>query len=201
VALVALAALVVLVASIFLGRSQISPPAPVSDEERAAGDARPAPDGSPPPAGLVAFEDSENGFSILYPRSWKRLEAPDEEVRLLVARGDVLSLLVRVAPVGLTVTRDTLGEARGLTDSLIGSDSRVKLLSSPRAITLDGLPGYRYVYTYRSGPDGSRSAHVHYFVFKDKRLISLVFQVSPASALKRASDALDRIAGTFRAMD
>ena len=53
------------------------------------------------------------------------------------------------------------------------------------------------MYTYVA-KDGTRGAHVHYFVFRNKRLISLVLQVPGIGALKRNSVLLDRVAGTFR---
>ena len=108
-----------------------------------------------------------------------------------------MSLLVRIAPVGLDVTQSTLPAVRNLTERLVTADSGVKQVSTPDEVSLDGLPGYRYVYTYVA-KDGTRGAHVHYFVFRNKRLISLVLQVPGIGALKRDSVLLDRVAGTFR---
>ncbi len=205
-ALTALLALVALGASIAVGSSIISSPSTGPGRKRPATAGSPAPTTtapSPVPKGLVTFRDPEDGFSIVYPKTWTRVQAPDpsdKEVRLLVADGTKVSLLIRVAPVDLTVTKQTLGIARGFTDSLVAADRRVKLLSKPEAITLDGLPGYRYAYTFAAGPGGRRGAHVHYFLFSRKRLISLVFQVPGAGALKRDSELLDGVAGTFRAV-
>jgi len=201
-AFAALAVLVVFTASIALGSSLISPPSSATrDGDRAEPESAPSPVTAPQavPEGLVTFADPRAGFSIAYPRTWERIVPADEEVRLLVADGTRISLLIRVTPVGLTVTRQTLGIARGLTDSLVGADRGVNLLSPPQAITLDGLPGYRYLYTFGAGRDGARGAHMHYFLFRRKRLITLVFQVPGARALKLQSGVLDNIAGTFRA--
>lgn len=203
------AALAVLVASIAAGSSLISKPPSITtharDKRGATGaTVTPTPAVSPPPrpaptrpAGFVTFDDPKAGFSIAYPSTWKRLNAPDKEIRLLIADGTRASLLIRVAPVGLTVTRGTLGIVRKLTDSLVFADRSVKLLSQPEAITLDGLPGYRYLYTFGAGSARRRGAHVHYFVFRDKRLITLVFQVPGVGALKRDLGTLDRLVGTF----
>ncbi len=197
------AVLVALVVSIAIGSSVFpSPSTPERDEPSpTATAAPPRATATAVPEGLVTFKDLESGFSIAYPRTWKRLEPVDPEVRLLVADGtNKVSLLIRDTPTGLTVTKDTLGTVRELTDSLVGADQRVTLLSSPEAITLDELPGYRYVYTFGDRNGESGGAHVHYFVFRGKRLISLVFQVPSARALKRGSAVLDRLAGTFRAI-
>lgn len=201
-AFTAVAALVLLAVSIAVGSSLISSPStPARKPPRAAGAPTPAPS-SPPtrPAGFVSFNAPESGFSIAYPAGWKRLQSADKQVRLLVADGAAASLLVRVAPLGIEVTTETLPQTRELTDSLVRADRGVELLTQPQPVTLDGLPGYRYLYTYAAGPGRGRGAHVHYFVFQGKQLTTLVFQVPGLGALKRELDALDRIAGTFRAI-
>lgn len=203
-ALAVAAALVLLAISVAVGSSLVSSPSSRARKPPPA-TASPAatstPEASPParPAGFVSFDAPESGFSIAYPSSWKRLEPSDKEVRLLATNGTKASLLVRVNPVGISVTKETLPLTRELTDSLVRADRRVELLSQPQPITLDGLPGYRYLYTFGAGagPDGPRGAHVHYFVFQDKRLISIVLQVPGLRALKRNLGALDRIVGTF----
>jgi hypothetical protein len=208
-ALTGLAGLVVLVASIAVGRSIISSPSTTpAPDARTATDTSPSGGESPPSSGLsppslagagfLTFNDRKAGFSIGYPRRWKRLEASDKQVRLLAADGTKTSLLVRVAPVGLTVTRQTLGIVRKLTDSLVSADGRVRLLAQPQQITLDGVPGYRYFYTYGAPRGGKGGAHAHYFLFWRKRLFTLVLQVPGARALNRDSVLLNRVAATFR---
>ena len=196
-AVTAVAALVVLLASIAVGRSFISsPPTTTARDQPPATAPAPAASQAPLPEGFVSFNESELGFSVASPCTWKRLASTDEEVRLLVADGTKVSLLVRVAPVGLTVTEDTLGLVRDLTDSLVRANPSVKLLSEPQPIALDDAPGYRYLYTFGAG-GGRRGAHLHFLVFRRKRLIQLVFQVPGVRALEREADLLDRIAGTF----
>jgi len=187
-AVTAVAALVVLLASIAVGRSFVSSPPTATTARDQPPETAPAPAASqaPLPEGFVSFNESELGFSVAYPGTWKRLASTDEKV----------SLLVRVAPVGLTVTEDTLGIVRDLTDSLVRANPSVKLLSEPQPIALDDAPGYRYLYTFDAG-DGRRGAHLHFLVFRRKRLIQLVFQVPGVRALEREADLLDRIAGTF----
>lgn len=201
-ALVALVVVVLLVGSVVLGKSVVSSSSTASKgrSTTAGPTATPTtPKGATPasPAHFVTFRDSQAGFSIAYPRGWRRLRPSDAGIRLIAANGTKMSLLVRIAPVGLNVTQGTLSVVRDLTDRLVTADSGVKQVSTPDQISLDGLPGYRYVYTYVA-KDGTRGAHVHYFVFRNKRLISLVLQVPGVRALKRDSVLLDRLAGTFR---
>jgi PsbP len=195
-ALIGLAVVVILGGSVALGNSVISSP---STAPKGRATPAPSPKGSTRaiPARFVTFTDRQAGFSIAYPRGWKRLRPADAGVRLIAADGKRASLLVRIAPVGLDVTQDTLPAVRDLTQRLVTADRGVKRVSTPEQVSLDGLPGYRYVYTF-TARDGTRGAHVHYFLFRNKRLISLVFQVPGVRAVKRDSVLLDRVAGTFR---
>lgn len=191
-ALIAVVLVAALAASIAAGSSVIdSPPATTTT-------ATPVPTPTAPavPAGFVTFRDEAEGYTIAYPQIWERQTPSDDQVRLLAAEGSAVSMLIRVAPIGLDVTVETLNIARELTDSLVGADRRTKLLSEPEPVTLDGVPAYRYVYSYGKG-----GAHIHYFVFLPKRLLTLVFQVPSVRALQRDSDLLDRVAGTFRVTD
>lgn len=198
-AVTGVAALVLLLVAVVIGRSLISSPGP--ERDRRAATPTPTPSSGPArPAGFVRFDDRPAGFSIAYPRAWKRLDPVDKQIRLLVTSADEVSLLIRQSPLGLSVTTETLPVVRDLTDSLVRADKTVKLVSQPEPITLDGVPGYRYVYTYGTGATGRRGAHVHYFLFRSKRLLSLVFQVPGSGTSKQDLEALDTIAGTFRAI-
>ncbi len=148
---------------------------------------------------VVRFRDGAASVSIAYPATWARVRPSDPEVRLLVAADDSTSLLMRVAPIGLEaqVTPGTLPLVRPLTDRLVGAGERVRLLAAPRTVVLGGLPGYRYRYTF-SSVGGHRGAHLHYFLFKEKRMIQLVFQALPSDRLPELSGVFERIAATFR---
>jgi hypothetical protein len=157
---------------------------------------------STPRADVVRFKDEVSKFSIAYPGSWTRLRTSGSEsdVSLLVEADRATSLIVRAAPVGLAkVTPKTLPIVRKLTDNLVAADPRAKLLGAPEAVDLGGLPGYRYRYTYGSGD--TSGAHDHYFLFKDGRLIQLVFQAIPSGRLPALTPVFERIAATFRGRD
>jgi hypothetical protein len=95
-----------------------------------------------------------------------------------------------------TVTAKSLPVVRPLTDDLLNADTRITAKSQPAAVTVGGLPGYKYTYTYRM-QDKSEGAHVHYFLFKDERLVQLVLQAVPASRLDGLAPTFQQIADTF----
>lgn len=206
-AITLVAGIVALVAAVAVGRSIVSSPAPTPRPAPAPSAAAPAPVPVPvapapaaDPPGYVRFRDARTGFSIAYPKSWSRVASREAAVKLLVAKGRATSLLVRVArsPVTADVTRETLPIVRQLTDSLVRADGRIQSIVEPQPLVLDGLPGYRYVYTFATTSGGS-GAHIHYFLFKGKRIITLVLQALPAQRLEQDLPLLKRIVQTFRA--
>ncbi len=156
---------------------------------------------APPPApATVRFTDTLTDVSVAYPSSWVRRIAKDQAVRFVASSPDAsaaVSVSVRKTELE-PVTADSLPIVRPLTDDLLRQDPRIGSLPEPVPLTLDGLPGYRYTYTYRreGGGDG---AHVHYFLFKPDRLVQLVLQAVPASKLAALAPTFDRIAASFRA--
>lgn len=146
----------------------------------------------------MRFRERRGTFSIAYPPSWARRRLADPQVALLVTHGSSASLLVRVTRVGLKVTAGTLPIVRGLTDKLVRADRHVRLLGPPRPIVLGGLPGYRYIYTFKASGMRQRGAHAHYFLFKGGKMIALVFQVVPARRLSELAPSLDQVLHTFR---
>ncbi len=186
VVVVAAAAVLALLAGAAVGRNLLSPSDPPTRR-----------------ADVVRFKDPVAKVSIAYPASWTRLpDRPQEpDLALLAAVDDSTSLLMRISPSGLDggVTVRTLPVVRGFTDDLVKADPRAKQLADPVAVVAGGLPGWRYRYTYGSGDSGG--AHDHYFLFKDKQLIQLVFQAVPAERLATLAPVFDSIAASFRGRD
>lgn len=181
---VVLAAIAALFAGVSVGRNLLSTTATAT---------------KPGPA-VIEFKDEVSKVSIDYPGSWERLPAdPQDPDRALVAhaRSDATTLLlVRVSASGLApVSMRTLPIVRRFTDDLIRANPGVKLLVAPVPVQLGGLPGYRYRYTTTLGEESS--AHDHYFLFKNGRLIQLVFQASPPQRLPTLEPLFERIAGSF----
>lgn len=189
VAFLAIAAVLALVVGGVVGRSIV--PAPDEPE---------APAVEPPPAGgTVRFKDTLTDVSIAYPATWQRRIARDQAVRLVASSPDAsaaVSISVRKSDLE-PVTMQTLPLVRALTDDLLREDPRISTVPEPTAVTLDGLPGYRYTYTYRRD-DGGQGAHIHYFLFKGERLIQMVLQAVPASKLTSLQPTFEAIAQTFR---
>ena len=102
------------------------------------------------------------------------------------------ALYVDVA--GIT-TPGTITEKR---EALRAIDDRITAKSDPVAVTVGGLPGYRYRYTYTTA-DKTVGVHDHYFLFKTGRLVQLVLQAVPATNLKTLQPTFDRIVHSFQA--
>jgi hypothetical protein len=152
----------------------------------------------PPAPEPAEFTDAETGLALTYPGTWRRLPSTDPQVRLLASSGPSASVLLRVTRSQIAnVKQETLPVVRQFTDPLLAADQRTQQLSAPEAVSLGGLLGYRYRYTY-TGRDGSTGAHVHYFLFKPGKMIQLVFQTVPATSLSKVEPTFERIAATLR---
>ena len=188
-AFLALAAVLALVVGGVVGRSIV--PTPTESETPAAEE--------PERPRTLRFTDTLTDVSIAYPSDWERRIAGDQAVRLVASSPDASAAVsISVRRSGLeTITTQTLPIVRPLTDDLLREDNRIRALPEPVAVTVDGLPGYRYTYNYRRD-EGGLGAHIHYFLFKGPRLIQMVLQAVPASKLPALQATFDEIARTFR---
>jgi hypothetical protein len=185
VGMLALVAVLALVVGGVVGRSIVPAPAPSAP-------ARPA---------TTRFADTLTDVAISYPRTWVRRSSADQGVRILASSPDGsagVSVSVRKSGLEEPVTAQSLPVVRTLTDDLLRADSRILKISDPVAVTLGGLPGYRYTYTYRT-QDKTEGAHVHYFLFSDERLVQLVLQAVPATKIDALKPVFDQIAASFEA--
>jgi hypothetical protein len=161
---------------------------------------------APAPAdGLVEFRDDQAGFALSYPAAWIRATAANPQIALVVAEQDPAknqggSILVRVTPLDTPVTKAQLAEARKATDAIVGSSDGVALKAEPTETQQGGLPGLYYLYTFRDPVSGQTGVHSHFFLFKDKAMISLVFQSLPQSDFGRLAPLFDRVATSLRAL-
>lgn len=181
VGVLALFAVLALVVGGVVGRSIVPTPAEPS---------RPA---------TVRFADTLTDVAISYPATWVRRTPRDQGVRILASSPDgsaAVSVSVRKSGLEEPVTQETLPIVRSLTDDLLKADTRITALADPVAVTLGGLPGYRYTYTYRMA-DNTEGAHIHYYLFKGDRLVQIVLQAVPASKLPALRPTFERIADTF----
>jgi hypothetical protein len=149
------------------------------------------------PRGFVRFRDRPSGFSIAHPSDWVRLPSPSSDVRILAARAGA-SFSLRISTVGLDIGPQSLGPARNITDKLVSEAGPIRLLRKPQTVTLGGLPGYLYLYTFRDPDTKQTGVHAHYFLFRGKRLYALVFQALPAATFRGLTRTFDAIAETLR---
>lgn len=187
------AAVILLVgaSAMLIGRELFSPPS--APPPRAAQAKPPAAE----PSGFVRFRDASAGLSIAYPSNWRRVPPPDAQVRLLAER-DGASVLVRTASLGIDVDPGSLGAARRLTDRLLRAAGELKRLRRPALVTLGGLPGYLYLYTFRDPATGRRAAQAHYFLFRGKTMITVLFKAVPADRFSGLAPLFDQIGRTLR---
>jgi hypothetical protein len=157
------------------------------------------------PGGLVEFRDGKDGFALSYPRNWLRLQSTDPSVVLVVSEkppeqntgGSILARTITLAnPVG----QDQLAEAKKITDEIVTKGPGVELKFEPKAITQGGLPGWLYLYTFADQASGQRGVHSHYFLFKDRTMISFVFQALPETEFTRLAPVFDDVIATFRVL-
>lgn len=188
-AAVVLGAGAMLIARALVSPAPSDPPAQVADAQVADGQV----------ADDVRFQDAAGGFSISYPAGWRRVTSADPQVRLLV-EGDGSSMLVRMADLGMAIGPEDLDAAKKITDGLVRAAGQVEPLSPPRQVTLGGLPGYLYLYTFADPATGQQGGHAHYFLFRGQTMITIVFQTVPAKRFAALAPMFDRIGETLRAV-
>lgn len=160
---------------------------------------------TPAPTDLVEFRDEGAGFALSYPQAWIKASAPNPQIVLVAAEHDPAmnkggSILARVTPLDAPVDKTQLGEARKATDAIVASSEGVVLKAEPTETEQGGLPGLYYLYTFRDPVSGATGVHSHFFLFKDKTMISLVFQALPQDDFGRLAPLFDRVAGSLRVL-
>ncbi|MGI8777944.1 MAG: hypothetical protein ACR2LJ_11340 [Acidimicrobiales bacterium] len=148
------------------------------------------PDGS-----FVTFKDSEAGFTIRYPRGWARSQPPVAEIRLWASDGKQFAASVRVIHTEEVTTPANLANLKAVTDGIVGPGVQI-LKQDP--ITVNGLIGYRYIYTLTDKDSGLTAAHLHYFLFQGHKMNSIVFEAVPSETFSRIEGVFDQMLGSFR---
>jgi hypothetical protein len=181
-ALVAGALVIALIAAaFFLGRGTTS-----------SAKRTPPPKGTP--AGFVTYHNAADGFSISYPRTWKLVSDPN--IPLLVSAGGADALSVRVLQLQSAINTNNVSDIQAVTDAILSSPGAQLTVLGSRAITVAGLKGYYYLYTFPSGEQ--QGVHAHYFLFQGRKLIILVFQALPFSDFGRLAPAFDQISASLK---
>lgn len=150
---------------------------------------------------MTEFRNEELGIALSYPASWIRHRTQDPQILLLAADGPEKSFLLRAVELPNPVGQQELGAAKQLTDQIVGANKTAQLLVEPTRIELGGLPGYWYFYSFQDEASGQKGMHSHYFVFKDKTMITLVFQTVPAELFQEAAPTFDQITASFKVLE
>jgi hypothetical protein len=158
-------------------------------------------DKTPPPAStddipvpMTTFRDAEMGLTVDYPRSWKKVEVPVADYRLVVDGGNEVAFTIRVVPIQIPANASNLENFKAVTDGLVGSNSTVKLLKH-QAVSYNGMLGYYYAYTFVDGT--VEAVHSHYFLFSGYKMNIIVFQSLPDD-FEKVAPLFDRIIDSFR---
>jgi hypothetical protein len=150
------------------------------------------------PPGYTQFKDPGGLFEASYPSSWKRVPTNAQQAVLLVEGPAGISALMNTTPLGAVVNGGNLLVAKPLADRVVHSGKDVRYLKNPQQVTLAGLPGFLYLYTFVDPHTGIQGAHAHYFLFDGRTMITLVFQSLPSTGFLAAAPIFDRIAQSLR---
>lgn len=150
-----------------------------------------------PPEALTTYHDDATGFSMQYPTSWQRQQTPVSELRLVITPGQGEAVSVRVNTTEQATTPENLGNVKAITDGSVGSNPSAKVLNQA-AVTVNGLIGYWYLYTFTDQASRLEGVHVHYFLFKDHNMYSVVFQVLPTEDFSRFEGIFDQMIESFK---
>lgn len=153
----------------------------------------------PGTGGWVRHVDPAAGFVVDYPASWKQYQSQDPKVQFLAGPDGTDFVQVRVvAPLPVSIPPGDTQVMKRITDSLLAGQS-IDILQESE-VTVAGLPGYQYVYTFRDNASGQVGVHIHDFLFQGDRLVTLVFQVLPEARLKALAPAFDQVRSRFRVL-
>ncbi len=151
-----------------------------------------------PASELVTFRDDTTGFSIKYPRSWRKADiATDGEIRLILLAGGLNGVSVRVQRTEVPTTSENIANIKAVTDGIVGSNATAKVLNQ-RQLTVNGMPGYYYLYTFIDEETGAEGAHGHYFLFRGRKMHSIIFQAIPSQDFAGLAAVFDQVAETFQ---
>ncbi len=160
-----------------------------------------APAEAPKPIDFTEFRSDQAGIALSYPSNWVQLKTNDPQIALLASDGPENSFLVRTVDLPNPVGKEQLPAARQLTDQIVGGNKTAKMLTEPKQIELDGLPGYWYLYSFKDEASGQDGAHSHFFIFNGKKMITFVFQTLPAGEFQQSAPIFDQITSSLKVLN
>ena len=162
---------------------------------RSPGDNLPPPAPLDTPEPMTTFRDAETGSTLEYPRAWRRVMVPDATYRLVLDGGNNVAMTFRYAQTDVATTPANLENIKAVTDGIVASNPTAQVVNQ-RAIQLNGMIGYFYLYTFTDDA-GLKAAHSHYFLFQGRKMNMIVFQ-APPDDFDGLGDTFDKIINRFR---
>lgn len=149
-----------------------------------------------PADAFLTYKDLEPefAFTMRYPRGWTRSEAPVREVRLIASDGKQFSTLVRVIHTEQATTPANLANIKTFAEGSL--DPNIKVLKQD-TVNVNGMIGFRYIYTYTDATSGLTGAHIHYFLFQGHKMNSIIFE-SANGDFNRMEGVFDQMLDSFR---
>lgn len=142
------------------------------------------------------FHDDQWAFSIRYPKSWTQIPPPGGQ-ELVLRLGDTADLVsIRVTQTDAVITAANLGDVKAFTDGVVGSGN-VRVLQQ-RAVSVNGMPGYYYLYNFTDTDSGQQGVHAHYFLFQGRKMQQLVFQALPVDDFTKLAGIFDAVVNSFQ---
>jgi hypothetical protein len=149
----------------------------------------------------LTFKDPAGAFEGGYPANWRRMPPPGAAFVFLAEGPNGASYEVGKTTLTAAVNASNLGAAKKLTERIVKSGPQVKLLRTryvqPGVVSVGGLPGLLYLYTFVDPVTGETGAHAHYFLFDGKTMITLVLQSLPSNNFSSLASEFDQIVRAF----
>jgi len=156
-----------------------------------------APGTTLPESDFFTYTSDAEGFSIKHPATWTYLSVGDEGGMALDAGGGDAVDVRLLQRTEVPTTAENLENVKAFTDGVVGTNPTAVILKQ-QAITLNGMPGYYYLYTFTEPETGAQGAHAHYFLFRGRNMYTLVFQALPDTGFSRLSGVFDQMAASFQ---
>ena len=183
-----------------------------SEKEDPAADNRAAQGRAAPPKDFATHRDDGAGFTLQHPKSWKLLAGPDPEgavttlqagkllQRAVFSAGGVDGLKVQVVRLETPVTSANVADVKAFTDAVFEELTKETRALNVRqtSLTINGMPAYYYLYTFKDTESGQDGAHARYFVFEGRNMYILIFQALPSDGFDRLAPVFDQVAESFR---
>ena len=140
-------------------------------------------------ADWVTDTDEGSGFTIKRPKDWIVSSQPAGQNRLLLSAGEQNFLLVTARNVDPSTVTNEIQQAM----------SDLDIISGPDNLTIGGLPAVLYIYkTPLTEDNREEGVIIHYFIVRDSKMYSLIFQARPKDELNRLARVFNAVTNSFQ---